>query len=64
MRFERLINGIESAEKVRILRAQNIDVSPVDSVLAELRNNNINDPSLPWQSTLAKARHALDQVSR
>lgn len=64
MRFERLINGIESAEKVRILRAQNIDVSPVDSVLADIRANNINDPALPWRSTLSKARQALDQVSR
>lgn len=63
IRFERLIDGIEAAEKVRILRRFDVDVSGVDSVLEEIRTKNINDPSLPWRETAAKARKALDEAS-
>ncbi len=64
MRFERLIDGIEAAEKVRALRAAGVDVSGVDAVLEEIRNNNVNDPQQPWRVTTAKARRALDEASR
>lgn len=64
MRFERLIDGIEAAEKVRALRAAGVDVSGVDAVLDEIRNGNVNDPQEPWRVTTAKARRALNEASR
>ncbi|MDE6542988.1 MAG: DUF4091 domain-containing protein [Muribaculaceae bacterium] len=64
MRFERLIDGIETAEKVRALRAAGVDVSGVDAVLEEIRNSDVNDPQQPWQAITKKARKALDEASR
>jgi len=64
IRFERLIDGIEDAEKVRALRAEGVDVSGVDAVLEEIRSTNVNDASLPWRDITAKAREAINQASR
>lgn len=64
VRFERLIDGIESAEKVRSLRAAGVDVSGIDAVLEEIRTGNVNDPEFPWRSVTNKARKALDEASR
>lgn len=64
IRFERLIDGIEDAEKVRALRAEGVDVSGIDAVLEEIRTTNINDASLPWREITAKAREAINEASR
>ena len=64
IRFERLIDGIEVAEKVRMLRAKGVDTSEVERILERIRQMNINDPTLPWLQTLAEAREALNAVSR
>ena len=64
MRFERLIDGIEVAEKVRALRASGVDVSGIESVLEEIRNGNVNDATQPWREITAKARRALNEASR
>lgn len=64
IRFERLIDGIEDAEKVRALRAEGADVSGVEAVLEEIRTTNVNDASLPWREITAKAREAINQASR
>lgn len=64
VRFERLIDGIETAEKVRALRAAGVDVSGVEAVLEEIRNSDVNDPQQPWQATTKKARKALNEASR
>lgn len=63
IRFERLIDGIEAAEKVRTLRRMGIPTDGVDSVLEEIRSLNVNDPSVPWRQITAKARKALDEAS-
>ena len=63
IRFERLIDGIEAAEKVRQLRRMGIDTEGVDSVLEEFRTLDVNDPALPWRQITAKARKALDEAS-
>ncbi len=63
IRFERLIDGIEAAEKVRLLRRLGIPTNGVDSVLEEIRSSNVNDPSQPWRQITAKARKALDEAS-
>lgn len=64
IRFERLIDGIEDAEKVRALRAKGADLSGVEAVLEEIRTTNVNDASLPWREITAKAREAINQASR
>ena len=64
VRFERLIDGIENAEKVGILRNEGADMAQLDAMLDSIRNNNINDPSLPWRQITAAAREALYQASR
>ena len=64
IRFERLIDGIEDAEKVRALRAEGADVSGIEAVLEEIRSTNVNDASLPWREITAKAREAINQASR
>lgn len=64
IRFERMLDGIKSVEKVRILRAAGADTSEVEKVLDEIRRADINDSTLPWRETTAKARKALNAVSR
>lgn len=64
IRFEKLRDGIEVAEKVRQLRREGVDVSSVDAVLEKIKAANAHDPNQPWQQILVEARAALDQVSR
>ncbi len=64
VRFERMIDGIENAEKIKILRNEGVDMAPVEEVLETIRTTNVNDPSQPWREITAKARKALDEVSR
>ena len=61
VRFERLIEGIQSAEKVRTLRKQGVDVSGVDNVLEHIRCLNVNDPTLPWRQIVMSAKSALNK---
>lgn len=62
VRFERLIEGIQSAEKVRTLRKQGVDVSGVDNVLEQIRCLNVNDPTLPWRQIVMSAKSALNKA--
>lgn len=64
VRFERLIDGIENAEKVQILRNLGVDMTEVDNQLQNIKNNNVNDSSLPWRQYTRQARQALEQASR
>lgn len=64
IRFERLIDGIEVAEKVRQLRKDGADISAVEAVLEKMRSMNAHDPSLPWQEVVAEAEAALAEASR
>lgn len=64
IRFERLIDGIEVAEKVRTLRNMGIDTNKVESILAKIRSTNINDPNEPWREIVAEAREALNTISK
>lgn len=64
VRFEKLIDGIEVAEKVRQLRKEGVDVSDLEASLKNIRDPKITDYTLPWHETLQKARQALDEVSR
>ena len=64
VRFEKLIDGIEVAEKVRQLRREGVDVSEVEAVLQKIRDTDITDYNLPWYKVISDARKALDEVSR
>ena len=64
VRFEKLIDGIEAAEKVRILRREGADVTPVEAVLEKIRNTDATSHDLPWNEIISEARAALDEVSR
>lgn len=59
VRFERLIDGIQSAEKVRTLRKEGVNVSEIDKVLEQIRSLNVNDPTLPWRQIVITAKEAL-----
>ncbi len=64
VRFERLIDGIEVAEKVRQLRKEGVDIAPVERVLEKIRATEPTDYTQPWQQIISEARAALDEVSR
>ena len=64
IRFERLIDGIEVAEKVRQLKKDGVDIPEVEAVLEKMRSMNAHDPSLPWQEVVAEAEAALAEASR
>lgn len=63
IRFERLRDGIEVAEKVRILRAQGVDISAVEVALEQILSTNAHDHMQPWRAIIAEARAALDEAS-
>ena len=64
MRFERLIDGIESAEKVRRLRAAGVDTKEVEAVLEKIRTSDFLDHKQPWKELIKQANEALNAVSR
>ena len=64
VRFEKLIDGIEVAEKVRQLRREGMDVAEVEAVLQKIRDMDITDYRYPWHELVSQARKALDEVSR
>ena len=64
VRFEKLIDGIEVAEKVRQLRRDGVDVSEVEAVFEKICGAEITDYTLPWHEIMSEARKALDEVSR
>ncbi len=67
MRFERLIDGIEEAEKARIRKLETSGrperYEPVRRVLERIRATDINDPSQPWREIIAEAREAVALIS-
>lgn len=62
IRFERLIDGIEAAEKVRILRKEGANLEELDKVLEEIRTKDINNSQLPWQEVVEKANTLLNSL--
>ena len=64
LRFERLIDGIENAEKVRRLRAAGVDTKEVEQVLEKIRKTDFLDHKQPWMEIIKKANEALNAVSR
>lgn len=63
VRFERLRDGIEIAEKVRTLRREGVDTQEIEAELARILSTNAHDHTQPWREIIAKARQTLDEVS-
>lgn len=64
LRFERLIDGIENAEKVRRLRATGVDTSLMDEHLKKITATNFLDSNQPWESIVKQANEILSAISR
>ncbi len=64
IRFERLIDGIEVAEKVRRLRAAGVDTQEVETLLEKIRTTNFLDHKQPWLKIINQANEALNAASR
>lgn len=68
MRFERMRDGVEAYEKVRILREKYADrpeaLKPLEDALEKFGSYKLTDNSLPWTDILAEANAALNQVSK
>lgn len=64
VRFERLRDGIEIAEKVRTLRRMGVDTAEVEVALEKIRSVDINNPDEEWLHILGECRQALDNASR
>lgn len=61
IRFERLIDGIETAEKVRQLRKEGADIAGIEQVLEQIRSLDINDSTLPWRQLLRKGIEEIEK---
>ena len=68
MRFERMIDGIEDYEKIRILRAKYADkkevLAPLEKKLNEMAGMKLTDTNLPWHRTLQEAKALLYSISK
>lgn len=65
VRFERLIDGIEVSEKVRILKKEGVDLKPLyDALQQEFLANNINDPNQPWCERMNKVKAIFEDICR
>ena len=68
MRFERLIDGIEAYEKVKILRkkyaGRTEEMKPVEDILAQMARLKLTDTTLPWHDIMDEARQKLNAASK
>jgi hypothetical protein len=66
VRFERLIDGIELYEKVRLLRKKcsSEALEALDQQLELLRVQNVNDPSYDWATYLQNLNKAVNKTAR
>ena len=67
MRFERMRDGIEAYEKVRILRekyAGRDELKMLEDAIEKFGTYKLTDPTLPWTDILTEVNSALNQVSK
>lgn len=68
MRFERLVDGIEAYEKIKILRkkyAHNPEaLKPLEDALQEMAGLKLTDTSLPWHGMMHDANTLLNDISK
>lgn len=68
MRFERMVDGVEVFEKVRILREKYADnpavLKPLEDHLAMMASLKLTDTELPWYQMMNEAVQLLEDISR
>ncbi len=68
MRFERLVDGIEAFEKVKILRKKYANqpeaLKPLEDLLNEMAGLKLTDTSLPWHGMMQEATTLLNDISK
>ena len=68
MRFERLIDGIEAYEKVKILRSkyalQPEKLKPLEDILEEIASLKLTDTTIPWNGIMHDAERILNNLSK
>ena len=68
MRFERLVDGIEAFEKVKVLRKKYVDrqdvLAPLEGYLESMAGMRLTDTDLPWHGIMQGAVELLDEISR
>jgi hypothetical protein len=63
VRFERLRDGIEVAEKVRLLRQEGVEMADVEAALEKILSTNAHDHNQRWRDIIAEACKRLDELS-
>lgn len=68
MRFERLIDGIEAYEKIKILRKMYAHapeaLEPLESLLDKMAQMRLTDTNLPWHRMMHEATEMLNNISK
>lgn len=68
MRFERLRDGIEAYEKIKILRAKYSDrsdvLAPLEEKLEKMATMRLTDTNLPWHSMMEEVVTMLNSISK
>ncbi|MBO5698864.1 MAG: DUF4091 domain-containing protein [Bacteroidaceae bacterium] len=68
MRFERLVDGIEAFEKVKILRQKYADqpekLKPLEDILQEIASLKLTDTTIPWNGIMHDAERILNNISK
>ena len=68
MRFERLRDGIEAYEKIKILRAKYGDKSdvlaPLEEKLEKMATMRLTDTNLPWHAMMEEVATMLNSISK
>ena len=68
MRFERLVDGIEAFEKIKILRKKYAHkpevLQPLEAALQEMAGLKLTDTTLPWHDMMHEATELLNTISK
>ena len=68
LRFERMIDGIEAYEKVKILRkkyaGRTEEMKPLEDILTEMASLKLTDTTLSWHDIMGEACQKLNTASK
>ena len=68
MRFERLRDGIEAYEKIKILRKKYSDrsdvLAPLEKKLEKMATMRLTDTNLPWHAMMEEVAGMLNSISK
>ena len=68
MRFERLVDGIEAYEKMKVLRAKCADrleiLEPLEVKLNDMASKRLTDTNQPWHGMMSEVVDMLNEISK